>query len=459
MGSRGWMIRKVFSQTVMTRFAIVFPLTAALAIYAGVAADIQPRELDLPRAIRLELADGTALPCTVRRWDGVGLQGSCGLVGWERIKAGPALNALRSIVSDRDSEGCSDAAAVVVSLEPSGPAARTALEWARKAGADAARLERVRRDASDLSVARAERARLEASQRLARLTPEAGVFAPGPWGLLTPEESAIVASTMLEEARALLSRAGGSATLHQTAHISFLAESGDAERLKDAARLEGFYRVWVARFESARIVVAEQGAIPVIFVADRDRWRLLLAVAFEGEAAQHRDAVTIYPPTGEPPTRRPIALITPDSDPSRAQYNQCVGVARAMLHLAGTAERGPAWMNEGLPRVMATLQVPAAGMDLVLRERGLVAVRGGSGFGAVLSAPYSDAIWRDDSALAYSLSYMFVRWLEENAPVQLLRYAKSSKQAESESARFQRCFAMTLDEAAAKATKWFQTND
>jgi len=35
------------------------------------------------------------------------------------------------------------------------------------------------------------------------------------------------------------------------------------------------------------------------------------------------------------------------------RYNASVGLARAVLHLAGSPERGPAWLNEGLAMMAA----------------------------------------------------------------------------------------------------------
>ena len=451
--------RTVFSQTTVTNPAKILSIAAVLAAYAAAHADIQSRNLDSPTQVKLQLSSGDEVRCAVVRWDGQGLEGSCGAVAWDAFHAGPALAALKVIVSERDAEACTDAATVVLSIDDGGAAARAALEWVRKAGVDAAGLERIRSAALALRQSRAAAAESARAARVARSTPESAVFPSKPWPSLHSDDFNAVGAASIEEARALLARTGGSATLHESQHIALLAESGDNALVKDTAALERFFQHWRGEFEEASITVAAQGRIPVIVVQDRDRWRLLLQAAFGGDSDRHPDAVTIYPTTGLPAAARPIVLVHPDADPLRQRYNALVGVSRAVLHLAGSPARPPAWLNEALPKVMADRAVPEAKMDRLLRERGLAELRKGADFGSVLNSRYGEGLWEADPALAQSLSYIFARWISENAPQRLLRYAKAPRTSEPEDARFQRHFGMSLAEANARAVRWFQTND
>jgi hypothetical protein len=310
-----------------------------------------------------------------------------------------------------------------------------------------------------LKLARAARDRADRVARLERLTPEAGTFRPGPWKDLSPTEVPLAGAASIEAARALLAKAGGSATLHEADNVALLCEREREASLADTTFLQRFYRVWRDRLESASIHVAEQGVIPIIMVGDSDRWRLLIQVAFGGDAAEHPDAVVIYPSTGTPPEMRPIVLVRPDSDATRQRANACVGLARAMLHLAGSPERAPTWLNEALPRVMADSFAPEARRDAEYRPAALAAVRTGFGFGPVLTGTYGEGVWAGDPARARAVSYLFARWLADQAAQPLLRYAESPRTSEGEPARFKRIFGMTLEEAAARATRWFQTND
>jgi len=108
---------------------------------------------------------------------------------------------------------------------------------------------------------------------------------------------------------------------------------------------------------------------------------------------------------------------------------------------------------------MADAFVPEAKRDADFRRTALAAVRRGPGFTPVLTTPYGEGLWATDPALARSVSYMFTRWLADNAPQQLLRYAEAPRTSEGEPARFKRIMGMSLDEAVARATQWFQTND
>ena len=443
----------------MTILAGLPAFAAVLACYATAGADIQSRNLELETQVRLELADGRRVDCKVVRWDGAGLEGSCGSIAWSALKPLSQLSVLKSLVSDRDPNACADAAAVVLSLDEGGIATKPALDWAKKAGAAPDRLEQAKRDAVELKAQRAARAKADRAERLSRLTPEAGIFPSKPWQDVHSADIAAVGAATIESARGLLAKTGGSATLHEAEHVAVLAESGDERFVAEAAFLERFFRTWRDRFEEVSVQLSEQGIVPVVIVQDRDRWRLLVQIAFGGDAAQHADAVTIYPPSGTPSEQRPIVLVHPDSDPARQRANECVGLARAMLHLAGSAERPPAWLNEGLPRVMADSSVPEAKRDADFRRTALAVVRQGAGFGPVLAAGYGEAVWTSDQATAQAVSYLFTRWLADNAPQPLLRYAKAPRTSEGEQARFRRIFGMSIEDAVARATKWFQTND
>jgi hypothetical protein len=449
----------VFCETAMLIPAALPAIAAVLACYATAGADIQSRNLEPEAQVRLELADGRRVECKVFRWDGFGLEGSCGAIAWTALKQNTQFSVLKAMLSERDTEACADAAAVVLSLDEAGIAAKPALDWAKKAGAAAERLELAKQEASALKAARAAKMKSERAERLSRLTPEAGVFPSKPWQDLHSADVGAVGAASIEATRAILAKTGGSATLHEAEHIALLTESGDEKHVADAAFLERFYRDWRDRFEDVSIRIAEQGAIPVVIVQDRDRWRLLVQIAFGGDSAQHLDAVTIYPASGTPAEPRPIVLVHPDSDPVRQRSNACVGLARAMLHLASSMERGPAWLNEGLPRAMADVSVPEAKRDADFRRTALAAVRKGPGFAPVLAASYGEGIWASDPVLARALSYLFTRWLADGAPQQLLRYAEAPRTSEGETARFKRIMGMSLDEAVARATQWFQTND
>lgn len=443
----------------MTILARLSAVAAFLACYAATGADIQSRNLEIEAQVRLEMADGRRVDCKVVRWNGFGLEGSCGNVAWTALKPATVLAVLRQLASDRDPDACADAAAIVLSLDDAAVAAKPALDWAKKAGATSERLEQSRRDGAALKAEVAARAKADAAARLTRITPEAAAFPVKPWTNLHSADVEAVSAATIEEARALLAKTGGSATLHEAEHISLLAESGDEKFVADAAFLERFFRTWRDRFEEASITIAEQGTIPIVVVTDRDRWRLLVQIAFGGDAAQHPDAVAIYPSSGTPAEQRPIVLAHPESDPSRQRYNECVGLGRAMMHLAGSAERPPAWLNESLPKVMADSFVPEAKLDAEFRALGLRAVRGGSDFSAILSARYGEGLWASNPALAQSMSYLFARWLAENRLPAVLRYAKAPRTSEGEAARFKRMFGMSVEEANSRACKWFATND
>ena len=437
--------------------AILAP--AFLAVAAGALGDVGRREVSPATESRLELRSGRELRCEVAAWCGSFVEGSCGTHRWEDLRPADAWRLLRSIVPAKDSEAAADAAAVVLSLPDADAQGRAAVEWARRSGASEERLAAARAESDALRRARLERARKAEDARLSAESPESGTFPASRWADLSDADFAKASATSVEAARAMLARIGSSATLFETPRVALLSEGdGEASR-SDAAALEHFVETWTARLAEAGIDVALQGRIPVIVVADVDRWRALVASSFGGDPSVHRDVAVVYAPQAPGAAPQATVLVAPESDRARHRYAASVGVARALLHYAGTPERPPAWINEGLPRTMADVSVPEAGMDGVLRKPALRAIRAGVPVVPVLAARYGEPIWSDERERATSTSYLFTRWLWERDWRRTLAFAKKPVAGEPAEARFGRILGTPLAAAARSAQRWFMTND
>lgn len=455
-----------YSRKFMRPFLAIFLSCAAvLAVPRLASADIQRREVSPEVSLSLGLANGKEERCAVSAWSGVGLEGSCGSYRWEQLKAGSAFAVIKSVVTAKDAGAARDGLAVILSLPDAAKVGPLAVDWAKRQGLDAAGVESARKAGEGLAKVRSDEARQQAAAAAARATPESAVFASTAWTVPTPQVFGEMSARTVEAARALLARAGGSATLHESTHIAVLAESDDAAFAREAAALETIFAEWSERFASAGITVAAQARIPVIFVSDQDRWRQLVTTAFGGDPAVHADSVTIYPTIGAPNAfPAAIVLVAPEGDRSRARFAAAVGLARAMLHYTDAPARGPAFLNEGLPRVMADVSTPKAGMDIALRRQALLSIRGAGSFAPVVASGYADPMWTGDPQQARAMSYLFTRWLWDNEPSRLLRFAKASgawgaPNAPTLEARFSKSFGMTVEAACARARKWFQTND
>lgn len=455
-----------YSQKFVSHFlSVLLSGSAVLAASSRLSADIQRREVAPEVSLSLGLASGKDERCAVSAWSGSGLEGSCGSYRWEQLKAGSAFAVLKAVVGAKDAGAARDALAVILSLPDSGKLGSLAVDWARRQGLDAAGVESARKEAEALAKTRADLEREALAARAARTSPESAVFSTTAWTAPGAAQFDDMSARAIEAARALLARAGGSATLHESAHIAVMAESDDAAFAREAAALEAVFGEWSERFGAAGITVSAQMRIPVIFVSDRDRWRQLVTTAFGGDPDKHPESVTIYPPVGAPTAvAAAIVLVAPEGDRSRARYAATVGLARAILHYTDAPARGPAFLSEALPRVMADVSTPKAGMDIALRRDGLAAVRAGASFMPMVAGNYADPMWSSDPRGAQAMSYIFVRWLWDNDPTRLLRFAKASGAwgapgSPSLEARFTKAFGMSLEAADARARKWFTTND
>lgn len=459
------------------RSAALAAIAAVMATYAVASADIQRHDLAAEVDVRLVLAEGEPKKCSVRAWTGTGIEGSCGTIRWEELKSGTAFRLLKELVAAQGASGApvvapaapaapgvgesaaprtelEDAATVALSLAEPGAGVSAVLDWARKSGVDAAGETRIRAEADRLRAERDSRRRAERDSELARRTPEAGPFARQAWIVPPPGDFEVGSRASLEAARALLAGAGGSATLHETKFLSVLAESGDGAFRAEAAALEGATIDCRGRLDASGLVVAQQGRIPVVFVTDLDRWRLLVTSAFGGDPAAHRESFTVYP------DGRAIVFVAPEGDAQRRRFAAVAGVARALLHYTGSPHRPTAWINEGLPLVFADMAVPGAARDSELRRPGLSHLRNGGSFAPILGAGYGDAAWMRDGALARSLSYMLMRFLYERDEALATRFAKADLAgAADDGARCMRTFGASLASVVATAERWFQTND
>jgi hypothetical protein len=468
----------LYSSKLMRSFrTAILALPAVLAIYASASADIQRRELATEVPLSLGFASGKDLRCGVTAWDEFGLEGSCGSFRWQELKAGSAFGALKAIAPTQDATAVRDALAVLLALPDGTQIARLAVDWAKRQGLETGDIDAARAEAARIADRWSERARAETAEFLARATPESGVFAQVPWTAPTDEVFKRRSDAVVEATRALLARAGGSATLHETEHVVVFVESDDEIYRREAAALEAVFAEWSGRLARSGAGVVPQARIPVVFVTERDRWRQLVVAAFGGDAEAHPESIAIYLSIGGSPAfEAPVVLVAPEGDRNRSRYAAFVGLSRAILHYTDAPARPPAFLNEGLPRVMADVSAPRAGMDAGLRAPALRAIRGGGSFVPLFAAGYADEPWRSDRALAQSLSYIFVRWLWDNDPDGLLRLAKGTgpwqghdgKQPAAQggaqplepfATRFSRVFRMTPQAASDRARAWFRTND
>ncbi len=464
----------------MPQLAISFVISAVLAFYAVSAADIQRRECAAAEPFSIALTSGKDARCTVGAWSGVGLEGSCGSYRWEQVKPASAFALLKQLVDALGGDApasntqapvgsapvvsasvhaACDAAAIVLSLADSDALGRNAVEWARRKGASKEQVARIKVVADELRSARADVRRAEMADQLKTQYPEAAMFSSAAWSALSPDDSATASAANLEVARAILARAGGSATLHTTAELLVLAESDSSALAQDAAALQQFVDAWRERFVHAGLPLTLQGRVPVILVSDRDRWRLLVTAAFGGDPQLHRESVTIYE------NARPIVLVAPQGDVQRRRAAACLGVARALLHFSGAPRRPCAWVNEGLARTMSDVSVPNAAQDEEWRAAGLASLRQGGSFAPILGVGYDNAVWSGDAVLARSLSYMLMRWLYESAPDETLRFARKVEERTpgqpplDEAGRFRSAFGVSLETRVSDAQRWFRTND
>lgn len=452
----------------LTMRALAAFLPAVLATHTPAWADIQRRELVTEVVVQLELATGRTERCTIKAWSEEGVEGSLGVVLWDDVRPGSAVGALKACVlnsvsteadkSIATAQAAADAAAIAQSLPEGEKASRAMLDWARRQGATDDQLARAKSDSEQLRAARETRQKKADEARLAAISPEASTFSKHAWKELPPDEFERASAENIERARAALAKAGTSATMHETPHVVLLSEHGDPAFRNDAGGLEYFYARWSDEFARAGAPIRLQGKVPVVLAADRDRWRLLAASVASTDPSRYPDVLVVYPASanGDP---RPLVLVAPNSDRALQLYHASVGLARALLHSAGAPERGPAWLNEGLPRVMAELQTPNAAMDEALRRDGLVAVRASTTFAPVLNSRYTDAMWTKDFGLAQSMSYMFVRWLYEQGGDRLIRFAKVTAPSDPWQERFAKVYGSGITAASAAAAKWFYTND
>ena len=438
---------------------------AVLAVAAPAPADVQRREVAVEVPLSLGLANGETRPCAISAWSGVGLEGSCGLFRWEQLAPGTVLQALKAVVPANDADSAVDALAILLSHPQSTRLAGPGKDWAKRQGVDEAGLARARTKAEELRKGRAALLEAERSRAALGSTPELAAYATTQWRTPTPERFAEESAALIEHARALLARAGGSTTLYESDRVAILSERSDAAVAGDAAWLDARIGEWSDRFARVGAAPSMQAKVVVIQLSDLDRYRQIVTAGFEGDAARHPDSVTMYPMLASPAVagdRAAVVIVAPTSDRTRARHAAALGSARALLHYTTSAARPPAFLNEGMPAVLADVAVPEAGVDAQLRGPALREVRDGHSLLAVARAKYADDAWLENQAATASLSYLFVRWLWDNEPERLLRLAKGDGgwgPTEDLEARFEKAMGVKLDASCRRATQWFRTND
>src|SRR5262245_35718922 len=204
--------------------------------WAAILAGALGGQLDEPRYVRFQTADGGAVSGELTAWDAQGFDGSFGHRAWKELVAADAWRLYVTVMDRGDAAQWVDLGRALLDA-PQGDT------WADRAFRKAIELDKSMETRVQDARAEARRRRDETrqaadAQRLRTQTPEAGAWPATTWAPQGPAIRQAALEALRAEVPAMLSRSGIALEVVETEHFLVYADLPRLEAAQLGARLE-----------------------------------------------------------------------------------------------------------------------------------------------------------------------------------------------------------------------------
>lgn len=207
--------------------------------------------------------------------------------------------------------------------------------------------------------------------------------------------------------------------------------------------------------EMRRLLRVQRGRLApraVVLHADRDAFELAEATLFLQAPLRSRVAV-LHEVDG---TAVIDAWETSDEPVRRGSLARTL--ATSLLLEEPTIAAWPTWFREGLASQLADASVSPNGLEPVMRQRGLAAIRGGRAAG-LLGLPPEDPAWIDLASPAQGVAFLAVQWLAEQAPTRLDRFIDALRREVAWTDALRETYGLTPASLSAALGRHYVMND
>jgi len=207
--------------------------------------------------------------------------------------------------------------------------------------------------------------------------------------------------------------------------------------------------------EMRRLLRVQRGRLApraVVLHADRDAFELAEATLFLQAPLRSRIAV-LHELDG---TGVIDAWESSDEPVRRGSLGRAL--ATSLLLDEPTIAAWPTWFREGLASQLADASISPNGLEPVMRQVGLAAIRGGRAAG-LLGLPPEDPAWIDLASPAQGVAFLAVQWLAEQAPTRLDRFIDALRRGGAWTDALREIYGLTPASLSAALGRHYMMND
>lgn len=460
----------------ITRSAILaFVIIITTCVLCTTEPTLAGDELDSPRRVRFQLADGARVQGEITAWDQIGVTGTFGRRAWSEIHHDDVWRIYRALMDTHDPSQWANLGKILLTLEGGEKNAERAFLAALNLDSDAQELvEQARAEAADiLQQRRAQQAKAD-QQKLDTGNPEAREYTTELWPSISAVEQAGYVEQLKERAASAFQRAAIDPTVIETDRFLLYSQMTREEALKWARLLDRTYEQLAAALlpdpdDPAANNIFHGNAVVLCF-DEYDRFQIVEAEMFHHLSARAVHGL-MHPAGGEAGAGAGAEVyinIWRDPDAVAFGENLCRLATHGFLHRYRAPRRLPMWANEGLALWATERALTTSTVQPIHRARALQYIRSGGDVRAALSLTYeapTDETSRDregavtPSDIASDVGYLLTEMLLRENPAAFRKWVAAVKTGKDWPEALSDAYNVPINSIIDRFAQWYRVNN
>lgn len=300
------------------------------------------------------------------------------------------------------------------------------------------------------SARRAEHAEyLARHQRMSDAIPKSGAK---PWPPLSLDERAEAISTMKSRAEAICRDTGFRANVVETRYFMLFGAVEPAAMQECARSLDAMYEKVLELFGIPAGLNLFWGKAVVFLTPTEDTFRAVEAAGFKSMTP--KGVVGLCHQMG------PMVFVNMFWSKDQDAFDATLihETVHGIMHRYFSAERLPAWADEGLSEYIASVSFRSSPIDKGRLPQALAYIRAGRSVADVMRLNYGDGSWPGPDAIGYAVGYASVKLMVRQQPEAFGRWIRAVKGGKPWEQALREDFGHPLEQFAPTVERWYRTN-
>lgn len=324
--------------------------------------------------------------------------------------------------------------------------------------AKAVKLDPALKDKADATRARAAVAAEEAAhaeylaryKRMADAIPNTGAK---PWGPLSIDEYKKAVATMKERAEAICRDTGFRANVVETRYFMLFGAVEPSAMNECARSLDAMYEKVLELFGIPAGLNLFWGKAVVFLTPTEDTFRAVEAAGFKSMTP--RGVVGLCHQMG------PMVFVNMFWSRDQDMFDSTLihETVHGIMHRYYSAQRLPAWADEGLSEYIAAVSFPTSPVEKGRMPQALSYIRAGRSVSDVMRLNYGDGTWPGPDAIGYAVGYASVKLMVRQQPEAFGRWIRAVKGGKPWEQAMREDFGHPVEKFAPTIEQWYRNRE